>query len=371
MFNIRFNGQNTTCKPNETLLECLLRSNIEVDFSCKSGVCHRCMSKCLDGELNEQATKKLPHTHRHKNYLLACQCIPISDMVVEAKTSDDNMTQCMAVSSEQDVTAMTLYFEPYRVIDYKTGQFAMLVDLAMQHEVKVCFVSDPENDAVLAVQLLAQPEWLLAASQDISQFEFYLRGPLTEQKQRPALLPPDIQLWEKLGGDSVIYAMMQRFYDLVYDDAQLAPFFERVTKERIVGKQFSFLKKHILGEDGFIGEDPHNSHNWMVINDNLFNHRMGLMRQVLQEFAISAELAAQFEAYEEQFRVDIVKSQPWPKEINGQLVDTEQYEECLLEEATVCDYCHAEIPANIMVKFHKRIGKLACKDCSATSTAME
>ena len=374
MFNIRFNGQETTSKPNETLLECLLRSNINIDFSCKSGVCHRCMSKCLEDELSNDATRKLPITHRGKNYLLACQCVPVSDMVVEAKSSDDNITQCIAVNLEhENGNVWQLAFESYRVINYQTGQRAAVMSINMQDEIIGVLSSDPDNDALTVLQFEQQdlPHWLNESSQDINALEFYLRGPLTEQQERPPLLAPNPELWQQLGGDSKIYEILNTFYHAVYADAQLAPFFERITIERITGKQFSFLKKHILGEDGFIGEDPKNSHNWMVVNHNLFNHRIELMRRILRDYAVSETLIQQFEAYEEQFRPDIVKNQPWPKQIGDQFIDTERFEECVLDEATICDYCSAEIPANTMVKYHLRIGKLACKDCSTTSESTE
>jgi truncated hemoglobin YjbI len=167
-----------------------------------------------------------------------------------------------------------------------------------------------------------------------------------------------------LGGDGKIRAVLTTFYQKVYADAQLAPFFERVTINRIIGKQFAFLKQNIVGDQVFLGEQPKNSHHWMVISNALFQHRMDLMRQALQEHDISDELIDALEQYELQFKTDIVKSEPWLKQVGDLLVDTEQYEECQLDEATVCDYCGAEIARYSMVRFHKRLGKLACQACT-------
>ena len=154
------------------------------------------------------------------------------------------------------------------------------------------------------------------------------------------------------------------FYHKFYADSQLAPFFERVTMERIIGKQFAFLKENIVGEQVYFGEQPRNSHHWMVISDSLFQHRIDLMRQSLQEHSIPQTLIQQFEMYELQFKEEIVKSQAWLKQVGDLFVDTEKYEECRLDEATVCDYCGAEIAKHTLVRFHTRIGKLACQNCS-------
>ena len=84
------------------------------------------------------------------------------------------------------------------------------------------------------------------------------------------------------GGDARVRAVLATFYDKVYADPELRPFFERVTMDRIIGKQFAFLKQHIKGEPGFLGEQPHNSHSWMVITDALFDHRHNLMLQAMR-----------------------------------------------------------------------------------------
>jgi hypothetical protein len=57
MHQIQYAGHTVQCKNNETILECLIRSGLNIDFSCKSGVCHRCMLKCTTGEIPEHATK--------------------------------------------------------------------------------------------------------------------------------------------------------------------------------------------------------------------------------------------------------------------------------------------------------------------------
>jgi deoxyhypusine synthase len=109
---------------------------------------------------------------------------------------------------------------------------------------------------------------------------------------------------------------------------------------------------------------PRNAHHWMVISDSLFDHRQHLMLNALKLHNIADELIAKWTKIEEQFRSDIVKYQSWPKRVGNILIDTEQYETTMIDEATICDYCSAEIPKYTTVRYHRRIGKVGCSTCS-------
>ena len=366
-FTLHYHGQVVVCRPHETVLEAMLRSGVEIDFSCKSGVCHRCMVRCIEGQPQQQAIKKLPKYQQDTGCMLACQCHPTGDMMLAPKSPEDLVTRCVGTTLNPSPTGgWRLAFESMRTIRYQTGQLTELMDDQMENPVLATLVSVAEQDEGLIVEIepdTARPAWLTAAT--FTDLEFCLRGPLPiEPKQAVVPIPADPVLWQQLGGDQVIRAVLTTFYQMVYADTELAPFFERVTMERIIGKQFAFLKQNILGEPVFLGEKPRNTHNWMVINDALFDHRQNLMLNAMRAHHLPEPLIARWAQYEEQFRVEIVKYKPWPKRFGDLAVDTEQYETCLLEEASICDYCGSEIYANTMVKYHKRIGKIGCAGCT-------
>ena len=370
---IYYQGHLLHHRQGETLLETLLRSGIELDFSCKSGVCHRCMLRCIEGDIPHDAARKLPSHQQETGCLLACQCRPTTDMMLAPKSPEDMVTRSMGVALEDSPSsAWQLTFETLRTLNYQTGQLVELMSDSMQDPVLATLMSNPDSDEYVIAQtdpLARLPSWL--SRESIDGLSFCVRGPFpVEPVDQTVALPPDPQLWHQLGGDNVVRAVLTTFYQSVYQDPQLLPFFERVTMDRIIGKQFAFLKENILGEQVFLGEQPRNTHNWMVINDALFDHRQHLMLQAMRQHQLSESLIERWSAYEEQFRRDIVKYKPWPKRFGDLVIDTEQYETCLLEEATVCDYCGDEIPANTMVKFHKRIGKLGCERCSLTTKTL-
>lgn len=369
---IHYHGQAVACRNNETLLETFLRVGVDVDFSCKSGVCHRCMVRCIEGEIPFSASRKLPKHQQDAGCMLLCQCRPIGSMVLAPKSAEDMMTRCSgSLLFKSDNGRWCLRFEPYRTLKYQTKQLAKLMDNDMENPCLGTIISSPENDSDMVVEFeldATLPVWLVNPAELPQGLDFCLRGPLPVEPKEPLIsLPTDPALWDALGGDVRIRAVLETFYAMVYADPELSPFFERVTIDRIIGKQFAFLKENIQGAQCFLGEQPRNTHNWMVISDSLFDHRQALMHKAMCDHGISDDLIARWTRYEDQFRTEIVKYKPWPKRYGDIEVDTEQYETCRLEEATVCDYCGGEIPVNTIVRYHKRLGKLGCESCSSTT----
>lgn len=369
---LHYQGHAVVCRDHETALDALLRAGAPIPFSCKSGICHRCMVRCIDGDVPEAARRKLPEHQQARGCLLACQCRPTGPMLLAPRSAEDSVTRCrLEAMNYSGDNRWQLVFDPFTRLTYRPGQLAKLMSERLDGECTALFISAPEDETLVTVELedsTRLPEWLRATPRE--GLEFCLRGPLPVEPAEPVTpLPPEPGLWDELGGDSMVRAVLTTFYTKVYADPELRPFFERVTIDRIIGKQFAFLKESIQDQPVFLGEQPRNSHNWMVITDALFDHRQNLMLQAMREHGIPDDLIARWSRYEEQFRPDIVKYKPWLKRVGDLLVDTEQYETCLLEEATVCDYCGDEIAANTMVRYHKRIGRLGCEACTASAAA--
>lgn len=289
-------------------------------------------------------------------------------MQLAPKSTEDMLTTCvleeLRVISEE---CLQLLFEPLQQLNYRQHQIAKICDTNMLGEQTGVFVSTPDQDEKIVIELqltdACWPAWL--QDQKTTEQEFYLRGPFPSPSAEEAPLPAaEPELWEQLGGDACVRSVMESFYQSVYADPDLSPFFERVTMDRVIGKQFSFLKQIISGEPVYLGEMPRNAHHWMVISDSLFDHRQHLMLNALKLHNIADELIAKWTKIEEQFRSDIVKYKSWPKRVGKILIDTEQYETTTIDEATICDYCSAEIQKHTTVRYHRRIGKVGCSTCS-------
>ncbi len=187
---------------------------------------------------------------------------------------------------------------------------------------------------------------------------------MSEKKQRDSDLKPDPEMWAALDGGPKLTAILSDFYARVYEDERLAHFFEGVTRQRAIEKQYAFLCQIFSGEQLYFGERPRNAHNWMVISDELFDHREALMESCLRRHGLPDHLVVRWRAVEERFRKQIVKSQPFGKKIRGVEVPFEGYDSVELSVGAICDGCGEVLEVGTTVRYHVRTGKSFCPACN-------
>jgi len=176
-------------------------------------------------------------------------------------------------------------------------------------------------------------------------------------------LRPDPELWSALGEGALLTTILTDFYTRVYSDARLAPFFESVSIDRAIEKQWSFLCQIFTGEDVYFGDRPRNAHHWMVISDELMTYREELMASCLRRHGLAEPLVARFRAVEESFRKQIVKDRPRAKKLRGTTLPLDGYEPLELAVGSVCDGCQASVEAGASIRYHRRTGRIRCCDC--------
>ena len=371
-----YQGHEVEVRPREKLLDALLRIGAPVPFSCRGGVCHTCMVRRVSGVIPAAAQRGLAPHLRARDYLLACQCTPESDLVLEPRRGADMRTLCMLLGVDGLGTPFVrLEFEAATTFDYRPGQRLQIAAPGMA-EPYLLLTSDPTHNATMT-GVIHCPEgaprlpWLQEA---IFGAEFEVRGPLDgdegkapggkegAERQAPH---PDPALWSELGDGATVRAVLEDFYTQVYADPSLAPYFVGVTKARAIEKQYAFLRRMMTGERiDFVGS-PRDVHHWMVIPPAVFDHRQALMIATLKAHGVDPTRIARWTRFEEHYRADIVKSEPWPKRVGDRLVDLEAFDWEVLSEASLCDYCQAEIPAGTRVRYHLRLGHVSCPACSA------
>ena len=175
----------------------------------------------------------------------------------------------------------------------------------------------------------------------------------------------DPELWAELEDGKTVRRVLEDFYDRVYTDPVLSPFFGRVTKDRVTDKQYSFMKQCLTGEKVYFGDRPRNAHHWMIISDALFDHRQSLMLQALQAQHLSPAQISRWVRIEEHFRPDMVKTEVWPRRVGEEEIFMEGFASETLMDATVCDHCGAEIAAGTTVAYHRRLGQVSCRVCAS------
>ncbi len=168
-----------------------------------------------------------------------------------------------------------------------------------------------------------------------------------EERRRRAgdVLRPDPEWYRAIGGDQTVRRALEIFYERVFSDPVLAPFFATVDKPTIIAKQVGFMKRCFTGEkNAYIGQRPRNAHHHLVISEGQFDHRERLMREALAEVGLRSEQIERWIAVEEVFRRQIVKERPVPLFYNGFATYwADEAKEERLTCAATCDRCGGEV----------------------------
>ncbi len=81
---IKYDGEvhKVTVEPNESILDAALDDDIDVPFSCQSGLCTACRGKCTSGKVKMDEEEGLTETELKDGYVLNCVAHPLTDDVV-------------------------------------------------------------------------------------------------------------------------------------------------------------------------------------------------------------------------------------------------------------------------------------------------
>jgi ferredoxin-NADP reductase/truncated hemoglobin YjbI len=175
--------------------------------------------------------------------------------------------------------------------------------------------------------------------------------------------PPTPELWDALERGKKLASILDDFYDRVFEDPLLSPYFHNSTKQRAKEKVYSFYRRLFSGDRGYFGDRPRNAHHWMVISDRIFDYRENLLKKCMEEHGLSPEMIQRWQRLEELYRKDIVKDKPRGRLIDGVETPADGYGQEILSIAGVCDGCEQEIPEGSRVSYHLRTGKVYCGTC--------
>lgn len=192
---------------------------------------------------------------------------------------------------------------------------------------------------------------------------------LSDKTRRTGDLKPDPEMWAALKEGDGLTEILNDFYARVYADPRLSHFFEGVTRQRAIEKQYSFLCQIFSGEPVYFGERPRNAHNWMVISAELFDHREELMEGCLRRYGLPEHLVARWRGVEELFRKQIVKDRPFGKKMRGVELPFEGYDSMELSVGAICDGCGGVMEPGMTIHYHLRTGKSFCPACSPDRVA--
>ncbi|RMH19170.1 MAG: oxygenase [Gammaproteobacteria bacterium] len=124
MNTLTYEGQEYTCRAEETVLECLTRHGVALPSSCHAGICQTCLMRSYKGKPPEMAQKGLKATLQAQDYFLACICRPQEDMEIGLLPQEQAWKSVEVL--EQEAVAADIYRLRLSLPDdfsYEPGQY--------------------------------------------------------------------------------------------------------------------------------------------------------------------------------------------------------------------------------------------------------
>lgn len=181
-----------------------------------------------------------------------------------------------------------------------------------------------------------------------------------EERPYPATQP---ELWQWLEQDNRLGAIINDFYQRIFNDDIMRPYFHNTTQQRSREKVYSFYKRLFSGEPCFFGDRPRNAHHWMVITHDIYDHRLTLLESTLRDHKVPEHLRTVWLEYEEYYRSDIVKDDPRGRQVGDTILPATGFGRETLTCGAICDSCGAIIEEGENVLYHLRTGQLYCGVC--------
>jgi ferredoxin-NADP reductase/ferredoxin len=117
-------GRRLECRPDETVLEALLRQGVDAPYSCRAGVCHACLCRSENGRgLNPESFRGLSAEQKADGWFLTCQAKPEGDLVLRDAAGYRSARVLSLRQAAPDVFILRL---ESRDLPYRPGQFLQL-----------------------------------------------------------------------------------------------------------------------------------------------------------------------------------------------------------------------------------------------------
>lgn len=97
----------------------------------------------------------------------------------------------------------------------------------------------------------------------------------------------DNSLYEKIGGESSIKAVVEEFYQRLIGDAQLAPVFSGVDMKNLKRHQALFISQALGGPKHYSGRSMFDAHKHLSVTDEQFGKVAGHLKGTLEHLGVA------------------------------------------------------------------------------------
>ncbi len=114
-------------------------------------------------------------------------------------------------------------------------------------------------------------------------------------------------MFEQLGGEPVLRALVNRFVDRMFADPMIGFMFQKANRARIKEKEYELAAQHLGGGVPYTGRPIGEAHARHPIMGGQFDRRLELLRSILVDAGVAAHITAHWIGYTENLRAVITR----------------------------------------------------------------
>lgn len=114
-------------------------------------------------------------------------------------------------------------------------------------------------------------------------------------------------LFEQVGGEPGLRAIIDVFVDRIFEDAMIGFFFAQVDRQRVKDKEYEFAAAHLGGQVAYTGRPLSTAHARHPIMGGHFMRRLQILKDTLREFDVPAPVREHWVKNTEAMRLQITR----------------------------------------------------------------
>lgn len=146
MTKVTYNECSYELKDGESVLDGLLRNGVQIQHSCKSGICHSCVMVCVEGSPSAESQKGIKDSQQSVGVFKSCVCIPDEDMTVSHDAVLEKFQSSILEKSELNERTLLIRLAKPEGFNYHSGQFINLIRVSDELTRSYSLASLPSED---------------------------------------------------------------------------------------------------------------------------------------------------------------------------------------------------------------------------------
>lgn len=128
-YSLFLSDKEYSCYPKETVLDALLRQQIDAPYACRQQRCRNCLMRSLNTSPPVESQEGLKETLKAQNYFLACACVPTENMEITLQETVTKEVTAQVIEIEKlNETTLAIFLECDIALNYRAGQTVILMN---------------------------------------------------------------------------------------------------------------------------------------------------------------------------------------------------------------------------------------------------